>query len=83
MAHPMMTITQPTSNLENQTPSQSATVNSNTGQVIAPTTSSVESEVKPLPPINNPQSEPPHTDCGDAYAINDPSKLESQQNVEN
>ena len=54
-----------------------------TGQVIAPTTSSVESEVKPLPPINNPQSEPPHTDCGDAYAINDPSKLESQQNVEN
>ena len=90
MAHPMMPITQPMSNTVdqiqtnvNQMPSQSATVNPNAGQVIAPTTPSAESEVKPFPPINNPQSEPSQTDCGDAHAMNDPSKPESQQNVEN
>ena len=91
MANPMMPITHPTSNMENQIvqtnvnqmPSQSATVNSNAGQVIAPTTSSVESEVKPLPPIRSPQSDLSHTDCGDANAINGLSKPEDQQNVEN
>ena len=55
-------------------PSQSAAANPDDGQVIAPTTPSAEFEVKSLQPINNPQSEPSQTDCGDAYAINDLSE---------
>ena len=81
---------------------QSATVNSNAGQTISPTTPLAKSDVnqtpkvipppypavtsnyqKPLPPINKPQSEPSQTDGGDNNAIDDPTKTESQQNVEN
>ena len=77
----------------NQMPSQSATVNTNAGQTIAPTTISPQSEVnqtpkvipppyqKPLPPINKSQSEPSQPDCDDTItdtnALNDPPKPET------
>ena len=78
-----------------QMPSQSTTANSNTGQVIAPTTSVTESEVdqtskvtptpyqKPLPPIIKPQSESSQPDDGDTNAMNDPPKPENQQAGQN
>ena len=37
---------------------------------------------KPLPPINNPQSEPSQPDGGDTNVLNAPATLENQQNVE-
>ena len=76
----------------NQMPSQSATVNTNAGQTIAPTTIPPESEVNqisvspppyqmPLPPINKSQSEPSQPDCDDTItdsnALNDPPKPET------
>ena len=90
MVNPMMPIAQPMSNMGNpivqtnvnQMPSQSTTVNSTAGQVIAPTILLAESEVKSLPPITKPFSGP-ETDDGYSNELNDPSKPESQQNVEN
>ena len=77
----------------NQMPSQSATVNTNAGQTIAPTTISPQSEVnqtpkvipppyqKPLPPINKSQSEPSQPDRDDTITdsnlLNDPPKPET------
>ena len=90
MVNQMMPIAQPMSYMGNpnvqtnvnQMPSHSTTVNSTAGQVIAPTISLAESEVKSLPPINKPLSGP-KTDDGYSNDLNDPSKPESQQNVEN
>ena len=90
MAHSIMPITQPMTNIGNQIvkphvdqlPSQSTTINSNAGQVSAPTTPLGESEVKPLQSINKPQNEPSQTDIGDGHAMNDPQQQESQQTVE-
>ena len=83
MAHPM--ITQPIGNMgnqivqtnANQMPSQSATINSTAGQIIASTISLVESELKPS------QNEPSQTDNGDAYVINDAQRPESQLTIAN
>ena len=91
MAHAMIPITQPMGNMGSQIvqpnvdqiPSQSTTINSNTSQVIAPTTTLAECEVKPLPSINKRQTEPSQADNGDAIVLNEPQQPESQQTVEN
>ena len=79
MVNPMMPIAQPMSDVGNHTvqtyvnqmPFQSTTVNSTAGQVIAPTISLAESEVKSLPLINKPLSVP-KTDDGYSNDLNDP-----------
>ena len=79
MVNHMMPIAQPMSNMGNpvvqtnvnQMPSKSTTVNSTAGQVIAPTISLAESEVKSLPLINKPLSVP-KTDDGYSNDLNDP-----------
>ena len=91
MAHTMRPITQPLGNMGSQIvqpnidqiPSQSTTINSNTSQVIAPTTTLAECDVKPLPSMNKQQNEASQTDNGDAIAMNVPQQPESQQTVEN